>query len=526
MVHLLKRTETTTTKHRLMIFFTLALSIAILLNIVTVGVHVTIVKRYDRNMSRLLNLNQFYIQLDEINEYLRTYTQIGDVEQQKAIEECRQKMNYFLYELRGRKENIAFRRDVTDVRKLIQTYEESLEEIYQYMGEVKENKMQPELAAKISQEYEQMQNIYQVIRGEFKTLGMEMMEDIETEKEMVSSRENFYYIELLVMLVILLGIGLFYARELSNKISVPIQALTNASEEILSGKLAQFQKVQIVEEKLDAEMKILIDAFNTMLERIKKQVQEIQENASAKVALREKELENLQITNLLRTSELKALQMQMNPHFLFNTLNMIAKTAYMEESDKTAFLLQKTAQLLRYSLDYMGKSVTLAREIEMLGNYVYLQEQRFGERIMFEFELDEKFHQMQIPCLILQPLVENAITHGVGGYLNHGKIKIRTKYHEKEQMGEICVEDNGLGMTQEQQEQLKKDLNSPKMQREKIGLANVYMRIHLFYGEKVKFEMTSIPKVKTKICICIPYQIKSEEEQVEERSIAGRCIEF
>ena len=59
---------------------------------------------------------------------------------------------------------------------------------------------------------------------------------------------------------------------------------------------------------------------------------------------------------------------------------MIAKTAYIEEADKTVFLLQKTAQLLRYSLDYMGKSVTLAREIEMLGNYVYLQEQRFGRR--------------------------------------------------------------------------------------------------------------------------------------------------
>ena len=101
-------------------------------------------------------------------------------------------------------------------------------------------------------------------------------------------------------------------EKFSHKIHIPIEALTKASEDILSGKRIRFQKVDIKEE-LDTEMKLLVDAFNTMTERIEKQVRQIEENASAKVALREKELENLQITNLLKTSELKALQMQMNP---------------------------------------------------------------------------------------------------------------------------------------------------------------------------------------------------------------------
>lgn len=93
-------------------------------------------------------------------------------------------------------------------------------------------------------------------------------------------------------------------------------------------------------------------------------------------------------------------------------------------------------------------------------------------------------------------------------------------------MGEISIEDNGYGMTKEQMEQLKKDLESPKMQREKIGLANVYMRLKLFYGGKAKFEMESIPKVKTKIRIRIPYQLEEPEKKKEERSAQGRCIEF
>lgn len=508
MAYILRRVETITTKQRLMKFFSMTLSIAILLNIVTVGVHVMILKSYDRSMTQILNLNQFYFHLDELNGYVQAYTQNGDLEEKEALEQCRDRMNYFLGELRGRKENIVFQRDVADLRGLIRTYEESIDQVYGYMEQVKQKKMQPELASKINQEYEQMQIIYQIIYGEFKTLEMEVMDDIGVEKKLVNSREKFYYMELTVGLALLLGGGLLYARELSRRINIPIHALTKASEEILSGKLSQFQKVEIVGEKLGAEMKLLIHAFNTMMERIKQQVQEIEENASAKVALREKELENLQITNLLRTSELKALQMQMNPHFLFNTLNMIAKTAYMEESEKTVSLLQKTAQMLRYSLDYMGKSVTLAREIEMLGNYVYLQEQRFGERITFEFELDERFHQMQVPCLILQPLVENAITHGVGGYLKNGRIKIRTQYDSKEKIGEISVEDNGYGMTQEKVEQLKKDLTSLQMQREKIGLANVYMRIQLFYGKKATFEVESMPEIKTKVVIRIPYEIQ------------------
>lgn len=512
MANLLRNTQVTTTKQRLTKFSFLTLGIAILLNILTVGVHVMIVRNYDMNMTQIFNLNQFYFHLDELNGHLRDYTQKGEPEEKETMETCRENMHMFLDQLKSRKENTIFQRNVADLRGLIETYEESLEDVYGYMSQVKQDKMQSELAAKIGQEYEQMQSIYQIIYGEFKTLQMGVMDDIQAEKEMMNRRERFYYLELCVGLVILIGIGLFYAREISQKINVPIQALMKASEEILSGRLAQFQKVEVLGEKMDHEMQLLIDAFNTMMERIKRQVQEIEENASAKVALREKELENLQITNLLRTSELKALQMQMNPHFLFNTLNMISKTAYIGDSEKTVFLLQKTAQLLRYSLDYMGKSVTLAREIEMLGNYVYLQEQRFGNRISFEFALDERFHQMQVPCLILQPLVENAITHGVGAYLKDGKIKIQTHYDEEKQVGEICVEDNGYGMTQERMEELKKDLDSFEMQREKIGLANVYKRIQIFYGKKAKFEMESILHTGTKISICVPYQLKQEED--------------
>ena len=307
-----------------------------------------------------------------------------------------------------------------------------------------------------------------------------------------------------INIIILLIIGVtsvFLIEILTLRFTKPLKQLAVTARKVGKGDL----EVQVKESGTKDEVGIVTEEFNKMVSSLRFYIEKQKESLELENAMKKKEI--LMETHL-KDAQLKYLQAQIHPHFLFNTLNMIAKTAYIGDSDKTVFLLQKTAQLLRYSLDYMGKSVTLAREMEMLGNYVYLQEQRFGERISFEFDLDESFHQIQVPCLILQPLVENAITHGVGGYLKDGQIKIRTKYNVERKMGEVSVEDNGYGMTKEQLEKIKKDLDCPQIQREKIGLANVYMRIKLFYGEKASFEMESVPMVKTKILIRMPWESK------------------
>ena len=166
-----------------------------------------VAQTYDKGMEQLLNLNQFYFHLDELNGYVRSYTQGGDSAQKEAMERCRKNMNFFLDELTARKEDMVFQRDITDVKGLIQTYEESMEEIYTSMEKAVKEKMEPAIASKISEEYEKMQLIYEIIRNEFKTLEMEMMEDIRQEREMVDSRETFYYIELFAGLILLVAAG-------------------------------------------------------------------------------------------------------------------------------------------------------------------------------------------------------------------------------------------------------------------------------------------------------------------------------
>lgn len=139
----------------------------------------------------------------------------------------------------------------------------------------------------------------------------------------------------------------------------------------------------------------------------------------------------------------------------------------------------------------------------MLGNYVFLQEQRFGNRISFDFELDERFHQIQVPCFILQPLVENAVIHGLGGSGGKGTIIIRTRYLEEEGEGWISILDDGEGMSEESREQVLQNLDSDKEQREKIGLANINMRLRLLLEDRYKMEIFSAPGEGTEIRIRI-----------------------
>lgn len=219
----------------------------------------------------------------------------------------------------------------------------------------------------------------------------------------------------------------------------------------------------------------------------------------------------MRISNELKNSELKALQMQINPHFLFNTLNMIAKTAYMETAECTALLLECTASLLRYTLDNSMQPVPLEKELGMLKNYVSIQENRFGERIQFHFQLDKSLNQIQIPRLILQPVLENAITHGVGMKIVGAQIQIQT--YRKDGCCVLTVFDNGQGMEQEDLEQVRKKMKEKCSGGEQVGLRNIYYRLRYFYGTEADLQIESKVEQGTKVTIIIPILPNQETEE-------------
>ena len=228
-------------------------------------------------------------------------------------------------------------------------------------------------------------------------------------------------------------------------------------------------------------------AYNHMLEIIRRQMTQIEENAAMKVRIAEVETENLRIYSELQKSNLNFLQSRVNPHFLFNTLNMISSIARMEEADQCADLMETTASLLRYNLDNISKTVTLEKEMENLKDYVAIQEARFDGRYTYHFDIDEDCLDVQMPCMVLQPLVENSIQHGIGMMLSGGGVWISCS--RESSVVRMEVRDNGVGMSREQVEELYHNFESNTASSTHIGLRNIYQRLRLFYKEKVRFLM-------------------------------------
>lgn len=499
-------------KSRMYQYLFLVIGAAVLINAATMMFFQSNMKRYEKTMEQVLALNRFYIELGEGNNLLGSYVQDGNGETYQTMEETLGEADLFLAALQEDGISQGFMRDIRDMRCMLESYLEYAQAIRDQIGCLGKESFTSGMLEMVLELYGQAQEVYGLMDGEFKNLNLSLLDYANTRMAVLNRQKKFYLVEWAGALLLMIFWSILRGQRFTEQIVSPIQTLTKKAVEIREGSMAEFTEVRI-QEAGSQELQILIHVFNMMIDQIQKQFKATEEAAAAKARLHQQEMENLKITNLLRTSELKALQMQMNPHFLFNTLNMISKTAYLGDSEETVFLLQKTAQLLRYSLDYMGKSVTLARELEILDCYVCLQEKRFADRIDFDFDLDERFHQVLVPCLILQPLVENSITHGVGMYTSGARILIRTRYLEQKKKGMISVVDNGLGMDKQKLEQVREKLAQAEGREvpcQEIGLENVYMRLKKFFMGEAQMEIYSVPRQETEIRILIPAKEKGE----------------
>lgn len=499
MVFLKKRRQSV--RWRLFWFFVEIGAVALLLVLMSICFYLVSRGDYEKSTEQMLTLNEFYSNLENINQNVYTYTLDGDEAVYQEIESACMESRGVLGTLSGMEVSIRFYRDIRDVEQMFLNYTKDINRIYDhsYLCE------QMTIGSKqiINKYYDETQEDYELIRSEFQNLYSQLLDYVDREKGLLRRKYSVYLVDLLVIVVVVAVDLVRKIREISNQVLRPVQALTENARQISQGELDMNQRV-ICETTADDELRMLIDVYNSMIQRIQAQIRTIQENNHAKERLKDKEMENLRMSNLLKTSKLKALQMQINPHFLFNTLNMISQTAYTENGEQTMYLLGKTANLLRYTLDYTDKAVSLSREIEMLGNYVELQECRFGDRIRFSFDLDERFHNIQIPSMILQPLMENALTHGVGMRLTGARVVFRTSYLEKEERGIIEVIDNGNGMSEEKLQEVCREMRESDLAEQKIGLCNVYLRLQLFFNRQARMEIYSKQGRGTRVWISLP----------------------
>lgn len=307
-------------------------------------------------------------------------------------------------------------------------------------------------------------------------------------------RNNNFLLFIAFLFVTTIMLALFFALWFSKGITRPVGKLSAAAEEVASGEL-QGEPVHI---RTNDELRLLGDTFNQMRTNIHDLFEEIQDQS--------------ELDRLVKEMELKHLQNQVNPHFLFNTLNTISKMAYLEDAKSTSGLIDSAAALLRHSLGEMDQRVTLRDEVKVVQDYFHIQKIRFSERISFHLDIDDDCLAIEVPQLTLQPLVENAFIHGIEEKEEGGTISL--VIYQKP--GNVIVEirDDGVGMDREKMNQIismTKEQEAHVGHSTGIGLTNVIRRLQLVFREDNIIEIESEPGKGTVIRLVLPY-----EEEVQE----------
>ena len=256
------------------------------------------------------------------------------------------------------------------------------------------------------------------------------------------------------------------------------------------------------------EVGVMTRTFNTMVSSLEDYMRLSRENLEKEQQMKERQL---MMEASLKEAQLKYLQSQINPHFLFNSLNAGAQLAMMEDAEQTSIFVQRMADFFRYNVKKGTEDATLEEEVEAVENYIYILNVRFAGDIHFYKEVDESVLSCRVPSMILQPVVENAVNHGIRNIDWEGRIDLTVSGEEN--MIRIVVRDNGKGMSPEKiREIFSGDTTSaeevlPSTDSTGIGLRNVIRRLELYYEQEGLTEIRSEGENKgTEVIIRIPWK--------------------
>jgi len=288
----------------------------------------------------------------------------------------------------------------------------------------------------------------------------------------------------------------------------PLRDLARSADRVAAGDF----DTEIQKSDLHDEIGTVTNAFRGMLTSIREYIERQRTSLERESRLKENEArmkENeLAMEAHLKDAQLKFLQAQINPHFLFNSLNAGAQLAMMEDADRTGDFLAHMADFFRYNVQKNGGNVTLREELQSVENYIYILNVRFSGDIHFRKHVEKEIDDaaVEMPSMILQPLVENAVQHGIHDDHENGRIEMTVEQSDagETESGRDCIRvtvaDNGAGMTASQlKEVMERDSGGG------IALGNVRSRLELYYGEKGLFSIWSDgPGCGTIVTVLLP----------------------
>jgi two-component system sensor histidine kinase YesM len=256
------------------------------------------------------------------------------------------------------------------------------------------------------------------------------------------------------------------------------------------------------------EMAAVISAFNTMKHDIRQYIGELNQQQQIEQGYMQERVRNLKMEQLLKRMELYTMQAQMNPHFLFNTLNTGVQLAITEDAEKTADFMEHLAQFFRYNMRERNLLVPLRREIEGLEAYVYILRIRFPRSLEFSMDVPEDLMDAcTVPALMLQPLVENSVIHAFKGVDRAGRIAVRI--WKEGSIVYLTVRDNGIGIDPNIAQRLLQRHSRDEEQDSKVmGLENVIQRLYFIFPDQYDvISITGDPGTGTEIRIRIDTEV-------------------
>lgn len=310
--------------------------------------------------------------------------------------------------------------------------------------------------------------------------------DIKSENDSLRNTSIIITTISFVLFALITVFALFALSRISRSISEPIIELKTFAAKIADGDLKTRAEPAKVSELAD-----LTSSLNTMAEKIQDLINQ-----------------NIQEQKELKKSEMRALQAQITPHFLYNTLDTIT---WMAESGRNSDVIKITVALstfFRISLSRGNDWIKIKEEVDHVRSYLTIQKIRYRDILDYEIDVDEDLNDEYCLKLMLQPLIENALYHGIKYSRHPGKINISV--HRDGKLIHFCVKDNGAGMTQEQLNEVINNLNQNDKSTDTsaskgFGLYNVHRRIQLYYNQTNGLNITSEKNVGTTITFDVPF---------------------
>lgn len=448
--------------------------------------------KLDMVYQKNLYLNELESSLQDVQDHMTDYLNVRTSDSLENYYRSEQQFAKLIEELNEEITNVSFGRMESNIKNMSKQY---LNIVSQTIEAKRGRNVE-----KYRIRYENATSLYQYINTYISSLNKEQfMYNSENYRKLSKSFALFEFLSIAVMGIVIAG-NIFIITNITGTIMNPLKELAESADEIAQGNL----NIPLMEIESKDEIGVVTNAFNKMVISIREYIEQIRQQMEIEQTLRERELK---METHLKDAQLKYLQAQINPHFLFNTLNAGAQLAMMEGADRTYDYVQNVADFFRYNIKKSDEIVTLKEELELVDHYINILNVRFSGEIGYTKKIDESLLSVEMPGMILQPIVENCVNHGIREMDGHGEIKIHV--FEVEKAVCIRISDNGIGMDQETIQQV---LHGTYKEERKgtdsngIGMDNVINRIRIYTGSDDVIDIQSEGKgLGTDVFIYLPY---------------------